>query len=89
MVVAKILRSLTTKFNHVASSNIEAKDLKTLSVEELCGSLLAHEVRLNMTEEKMEEKVFHVVSKDGASGSESRLSCKGSGQPIFRGQGRG
>ena len=39
MVVAKIMRSLTTKFSHVVSSIREGYDLATLTVDELGGSL--------------------------------------------------
>ena len=48
-VVSKILRSLTPKFNHVVSSIIEARDLTTLSVDELSGSLKGHEGILNLS----------------------------------------
>lgn len=43
MVVIKIHRSLTPRFTNVVSSIIEAKNLSTLIVDELCDSLKSHE----------------------------------------------
>ena len=42
-MVGKMLRSLTTKFNYVVCSIEELKDLSTLRIDELHGSLLIHE----------------------------------------------
>lgn len=42
-IVAKILRSLTMKFNYVVCSIEESNDLSMLSIDELHGSLLVHE----------------------------------------------
>ncbi|KAM1087404.1 hypothetical protein ACFX2B_012784 [Malus domestica] len=45
-VVEKILRSLTSKFEHVVTAMEESKDLEAMSAEELLGSLLVHEQRI-------------------------------------------
>jgi hypothetical protein len=45
-VMEKILRSLTLKFEHVVTAIEESKDLESISVEELLGSLRVHELRI-------------------------------------------
>ncbi|KAJ0039003.1 hypothetical protein Pint_21994 [Pistacia integerrima] len=59
-VVAKVLRSLTPKFDHVVAAIEESKDLSVFSFDELMGSLQAHESRINRSLEKNEEKAFQV-----------------------------
>ena len=59
-IVVKVLRSLIPKFNHVVVAIEEAKDLSILSVDELMGSLQAHEARINRSSEKNEEKALQV-----------------------------
>lgn len=46
MAVGKLLRSLRLKFNHVVTIIAESKDVAKLTMDEVSGSLLAHEVRL-------------------------------------------
>ena len=45
-VVEKILRFLANKFEHVVVAIEDSKDLETLSIEELMGSLEVHEQRM-------------------------------------------
>ena len=81
-VVGKILRSLTTKFNYVACLIEELNDLSTLSIDELHGSLLVHELRMQGYQE--EEHVLKVARED--------RSGKGRGRGVLRGgcgRGRG
>ena len=54
-IVAKVLRSLTPKFDHVVAAIEEAKDLSILSVDELMDSLQAHEARINRLSERNEK----------------------------------
>ncbi|XP_022966695.1 uncharacterized protein LOC111466326 [Cucurbita maxima] len=66
-IVAKVLRSLTPKFDHVVAAIEEAKDLSILSVDELMGSLQAHETRINRASERNEEKVEVIEEEDFAA----------------------
>jgi hypothetical protein len=54
----KVLRSLTTKFDHVVAANEESKNLSTYSFNELMGPLQAHEVRLLRSKENGDSKAF-------------------------------
>jgi hypothetical protein len=46
MVVEKVMRSLTSKFDFIAVEIQEAQDVKTMKIEELQSSLEAHELRM-------------------------------------------
>ncbi|XP_039135695.1 uncharacterized protein LOC120273112 [Dioscorea cayenensis subsp. rotundata] len=59
-VVRKILRSLTPRFSHVVSSIIESKDLSSLTIEELSGSLIGHEGRLDVEQDHTEDKALYI-----------------------------
>ncbi|GKB67302.1 hypothetical protein Tco_0928714 [Tanacetum coccineum] len=60
LVVAKILRSLPPKFDHVVAAIEESKDITTLSFDELMGSLQAHEARINKNVAREDEQAFQV-----------------------------
>ncbi|XP_009770138.1 uncharacterized protein [Nicotiana sylvestris] len=90
IVVAKVLRSLTNKFEHVVAAIEESKDLSDYSFDELMSSLLAHEDRLNGSHEKIEEKVFQVKEEASFSREKSAIfSGRGRGRGGFCGRGRG
>jgi transcriptional regulator with GAF, ATPase, and Fis domain len=57
-VMEKILRSLTNMFENVVCAIEESNDLIELTVDELVGSLLAHEQRKNLKKKETLEEVF-------------------------------
>jgi hypothetical protein len=57
-VVEKILRLLIDKFENMICAIEESKDLIELSVDELIGSLLAHEQRTNLKKKKVSNRLF-------------------------------
>lgn len=80
IVVSKILRFLTTKFNNVVYSIDESNDLNTLGIDELHIILVVREQR--MQEYQEEEHVLQVTHDDRSS--------KGRGRGMLRGgRGRG
>lgn len=92
-IVLKILRSMTPRFDHIVEAIEEAKYLNVLSIDELSGSLQAHEVRLNRSTEKSKEKDFQVKGDASLVKEGSRLTGRGRGHCSFKvqqqGRGRG
>lgn len=62
MVVSKILRSLTIKYNYVVCLIEESNYLSTLSIDELHGRLLVYEQRMKGYQE--EEHLLKVAHDD-------------------------
>ncbi|XP_058008474.1 uncharacterized protein LOC131182952 [Hevea brasiliensis] len=87
-IVAKVLRSLTPKFDHVVAAIEKSKDLAMYSFDELTGSLQSHEARLNRLDEKNEKKAFHVKGEASHQKNEQReASSRGRGRGGFHGRG--
>ena len=55
VLIKKALRYLTHRWNHVAIIMEESKDLTKLQFDQLVGSLMSHEERLNDTFEGVEK----------------------------------
>nr|KYP50277.1 Retrovirus-related Pol polyprotein from transposon TNT 1-94 [Cajanus cajan] len=77
IIVEKILRSLTEKFNYIVFCSIEeSKDIDSLSIDELQSSLIVHEQKFHKKHE--EEQALKVSSEDNG----------GRGRGSYRGRGR-
>ena len=59
MVVGKIMRSMTSKFNYIMCSIEESNDLDSMSIDELHNSLLVHEQRMQEYKEDQALKIIH------------------------------
>ncbi|KAL8094563.1 hypothetical protein AgCh_036190 [Apium graveolens] len=91
-VMEKLLRSLTRKFDYVVTSIEESKDLSTISIDELVGSLQAHEQRMNQYDDAshLEKALQSKVSIGDSSGSSSSARGRGGFKDGYRGgRGRG
>ncbi|KAG8489880.1 hypothetical protein CXB51_015928 [Gossypium anomalum] len=90
IIVAKVLRSSTTKFDHVVAAIEEFKDLSVLFVDQLMGSLQSHKARINRLVEKSEEQAFQVKETFTNQGDNDRSTNNYRGRGGFRGgRGRG
>ena len=81
VVIEKILRSMTPKYDYVVCSIEESNDLDTLSIDELQSSLLVHEQR--MGRHAVEEQELKVTHDNHSRGRGERGGYRG------RGRGRG
>ena len=75
VVVEKILRYMTLKFDYIMCSIKESRDIDTLTIDELQSSLLVHEQRMSSHEE--EEHALKITHEDRSRG-------KGRGCGSFR-----
>ena len=81
VIIEKILRSMTSRFDYVVCSVEESNDLDTLTIDELQSSLLVHEQRMNG--HGRDEQALKVTYNDKFAGRGGR------GHGAFQGRGRG
>jgi hypothetical protein len=79
MVVEKVLRSLTPKFDFIVVAIQEAKDVKTMKIEELQSSLEAHELMvIDRGSERSNQQALQAQSfKKEGNGKNNKKKSKG------------
>ena len=93
VLIKKVLRSLTPRWNHVAIIIRERKDFSTLQFDHLVGSLMSHEERLIDSFGESGEKAFssklQITKNEDANTSNKRNQSQGRGQNQNYPRGRG
>ena len=74
IVVQKIIRTLPKRFNPKISFVSEKKDLKTMKIDQLHGTLVAYKIRIEDKDMSRKEETFKVSSKKVGKKNEQRKS---------------
>ncbi|PSS16340.1 Endonuclease, partial [Actinidia chinensis var. chinensis] len=80
VIIEKILRSMTSKYDYIVCSIEESNDLDSLSIDELQSSLLVHEQRISR--HAVDEQALQISHGPQQGG-------RGGGRGTYRGRGRG
>ncbi|KAG6520057.1 hypothetical protein ZIOFF_017087 [Zingiber officinale] len=89
-IIEKVLRCLPVKFEHIVAAIEESKDLSKLSLDELMGSLEAHEKRMNRFSTQTLEQAFQGKMNVSQKAKDSPQEKKNiSAQRASQGRGRG
>ena len=75
VIIANIMRSMTTKFNYVVCSIEESNNMDTMTIDELQSSLLVHKQRMMFPAE--EERVMQMVADEKSGRGRGRAKIKG------------
>ncbi|GKE83370.1 hypothetical protein Tco_1557112, partial [Tanacetum coccineum] len=76
-MVAKVLRSLNPRFDHIVAVIEESKDLSKFSFDELMCSLQAYETQINISNVKDEEMAFQTKGEHDYSSQHGRGRVRG------------
>ncbi|XP_039141989.1 uncharacterized protein LOC120279192 [Dioscorea cayenensis subsp. rotundata] len=90
-VIKKLLHAVPSKFIQIASTIEQFGNLQTMTVEEVIGSLKAHEERLRGYEDEKEEHILLTKAewKAREEGEGTSNLLRGRGGNNWRGRGRG
>jgi len=85
IITAKILQSMTTKFNYVVCSIEESNNMESMTIDELQSSLPVHEQRILLVvdEEQVMQAVTDEKSKRGRGRGRGSFRERGSGRQSF------
>lgn len=88
-VIKKVLRIISPHFDHIVIAIEESKDLSQLTIDELSGSLRAHEACLNRFADKTAEKVFSAKMEAYSSRPMENMPRRDRGRGVYKARSNG